>query len=614
MLKLNLRRFAVAVLSAAVGLSSAVSVAQPTPRTAPPRKDTTRSNDEKPAADSRAGGALSVDADPIEGAEVIDRADIDAEATDGDLEPRVGITRPGAAVDLDEDALKAAFSGMVTGVSADRITVQLGPPRVPIATEQVFKVSTRTPVMINGQKAQLAGVKKGQFVRIITMPGDPEAAARIVVATPPSARNGNARTVKTPGTPQNRPPRSEPAVAVTPPPLSEDEDPHFDVFPDKDSAPAKRGPQGEQSGAPVRERMVQGDEEAVLPLGIEVYGPGEGALVTEMLAQGPASRSGVQIGDFLTQVNHKPVGDPENIEQLMADTANENGAVVLTLMRNGEQLEVTVEPDQLAEGSLTNQTAIAAALEPLGITVPVGRIATPAVGGGVLPGAVTTGAVAPAAVFPLGGTVSDFAGGGALLSGQSGQLIGGLQPNDVITSANGQPIRTGDDLIRALKSGAGDFALTVNRNGQVGTINVPRSAFIQAATQRTGAQRATGTLSGTTATTESGPLQRATGTLNGVVGTDQGVRDALNPNNNIAPRGRQQQRITPQNNGINPAVRGAAAQNAAARAAAAQGNAAATGTGITGGAATGGAATGGTATGGAATGGAATGGTTANPR
>jgi membrane-associated protease RseP (regulator of RpoE activity) len=613
MLKLNVRRFAAAVLSAAVGLSSAVSFAQPTERTAPPRKDTTRSNDEKPAADSRAGGALSVDADPIEGAEVIDRADIDAEATDGDLEPRVGVARPGA-VDLDEDALKAAFSGMVTGVSADRITVQLGPPRVPIATEQVFKVSTRTPVMINGQKAQLAGVKKGQFVRIITMPGDPEAAARIVVATPPSARNASARTASTQSAPQNRPPRSEPAVAVTPPPQSEDQDPHFDVFPDKNSAPAKRGPQGEQPGAPDRERMVQGDEEAVLPLGIEVYGPGEGALVTEMLAQGPASRSGVQIGDFLTQVNQKPIGDPENIEQLMAEGANENGAVVLTLMRNGEQLEVTVEPDQLAEGSLTNQTAIAAALEPLGITMPVGRIATPVIGGGVVPGAVTTGAattgaVAPGGFFPLGGTVSDFAGGGALLSGQSGQLVGGLQPNDVITSVNGQPIRTGDDLIRALKSGGGDFALTVNRNGQVGTINVPRSSLLQAATQRTGAQRATGTLSGTTAATPSGPLQRATGTLNGVVGTDQSVNEALNPNSNVVPQGSPQQRISPQGNAINPAARAAAAQNASARAAAAQGNAAATGTGITGGAATGG-----TATGGAATGGAATGGATANPR
>jgi len=214
MLKLNLRRFAVAVLSAAVGFSSAAATAQLTEQLAPPRKDTTRSNDTKPEADSRAGGALSIDADPIEGAEVIDRADVEAEATDGDLEPRVRAAGAGTRVEeeIDNDAIDSTFSGLVTGVSADRITVQLGPPRVPKATEQIFKISTRTPVMINSQRSKLSAVKKGQFVRIETMPGDPEVAARIVVATPPGARSaGSSATAR-----MNRPPRSEPAVSVTP--------------------------------------------------------------------------------------------------------------------------------------------------------------------------------------------------------------------------------------------------------------------------------------------------------------------------------------------------------------------------------------------------------------
>jgi len=573
MLKMTFRRFATAVLSAAVGLSSAAALAQPTERTAPPRKDTTRSNDSKPEADSRTGGALSVDADPIEGAEVIDRADVEAEATDGDLEPRVRAAGAGTRVeeDIDNDAIDSTFSGLVTGVSADRITVQLGPPRVPKATEQIFKISTRTPVMINGQRSRLSAVKKGQFVRINTMPGDPEVAARIVVATPPAAGDANSARTQ-----PNRPPRSQPAVSVTPRPQSEDESRNFDVFPDDESAPA-RGGRGEQPGAPDAARMAQGNEEAVLPLGIEVFGPGEGALVTEMLAQGPASRSGVQIGDYITQVNDRPVGDPEQIELLMADTASDHGAVTLTLMRNGVEMKVTVEPAEIVEGSLVESRTISAALAPYGFTAPVA-------GGVVAPGAVAPGAVAPGLVFPLGGTVTDFTGGGALISGQPGQLVNGIQPNDVITGVNGQPIQTGDDLIRALKSGQDDFTLTVNRNGQPATVTVPRSALIQATTQRTGAQRATGTLSGTNATTGSGPLQRATGTLNGTIGQDRNVQDALTPNT-PAPQQETQRR-----NVINP--------NA----------------GATGGAATGGTTTGGTATGGT-TGGATTGGTTTtNPR
>lgn len=591
MLKLTLRRFSIAVLSTAVGFSSAAASAQLTEQLAPPRKDTARSNDVKPEADSRAGGALSVDADPIEGAEIIDGADIRAEATDGDLEPRVRVDRErGVETDLDPDAIDSTFSGLVTGVSADRITVQLGPPRVPKATEQIFKISTRTPVMINGQNSKLSAVKKGQFVRIQTMPGDPDVAARIVVATPPNARNANSA-----GTDHaNRPPRSEPAVSVTPGVQSEDESRNFDVFPDDESAPAERGPQGVRG----RAQMAHGNEEAVLPLGIEVFGPGEGALVTEMLVQGPASRSGVQIGDYITQVNHQPVGDPEQIEQLMADNAHENGAVTLTLMRDGEQMEVTVEPVEIVEGSLTESRMISAALAPYGIAAPV-------VGGVPAPGAA--GAFAPGLQFPLGGTVSDFRGGGALITGEAGQLVNGVQPNDVITAVNGQPIRTGDDLIRALKSGQDDFTLTVNRNGQPATVNVPREALIQATTQRTGAQRATGTLSGTNATTNSGPLQRATGTLNGRVGTDRAVQEALTPDVPAQQPTQRRSAVNPNTGAANPNA--AAAQNAATRAAAeraaAAGSNAATGGAVQGGAA---------ATGGAATGGATTGGTTTTPQ
>src|SRR5690606_3528000 len=222
--KLTIRRFAVAALAAAFGISGAAATAQLTQTPAPPRSDTTRSNTAQPEADSRAGGSLSPDAEPAEGAEVIDSADI--RAADADVD--VDVPAADADVDADPDldtAAGAVFAGMVTGVADGRISVQMTPPRVSKAQEQVFKVSTETAIINNSQRTKLGSIRKGQFVRITTLPGDSEIAAKIVVATPPSQR-------ATPTNALRRPPRSEPAVAVDAEPLDEDQNPNFDVFPD----------------------------------------------------------------------------------------------------------------------------------------------------------------------------------------------------------------------------------------------------------------------------------------------------------------------------------------------------------------------------------------------
>src|SRR5690606_1431833 len=141
---------------------------------------------------------------------------------------------------------------------------------------------------------KLGSIRKGQFVRITTLPGDSEIAAKIVVATPPSQR-------ATPTNALRRPPRAEPAGAVDAEPPDEDQNPNFDVFPYRHSRPNPPCANDEfaRGGNRALEQRWSGSEEAVLPLGIEVFGPGEGALVTEMLANGPAASAGVLIGDLI---------------------------------------------------------------------------------------------------------------------------------------------------------------------------------------------------------------------------------------------------------------------------------------------------------------------------
>lgn len=495
MLKLTFHRFAVLGLSAIVSASAGISVAQLTDTPAVPRLDTPRSNEAEPEADSRAGGALAQDADPVEGADIVDDSDLKA-AADEDLDPddgdltldpddrisRQGIDRDAdgrdGVIDVEGDDLElgeaetTAFIGPVTAVGDGTITVKLGPPRIKVAKNQTFKISDRTPVVVDGRRSSLKAIKKGSTVRVIALAGDPEVAAQIFVGTPPAARESAREAVQ-----GEAPQRTQPAVNVGEATDSEDRDPHFDVYPGKDSAetPPRRTD-------PRVARRAMGGEEAVLSLGIEVYGHGpSGALVTEMLAAAPAAEAGMQIGDLLIAVNNKGIPDPEMIEQLMF-TRDGTVPVELTVMRNGQQLQLAVSPWQVMDNGLVTEAAIQQALATHGV----------AVGGA-------------GAVLPLGATgFSDFANGGVTVSGTEDALLGGLLPNDVVTGVNGQPIRNRAALLDALNGlpqDAENFALDVLRDGQRTTLDVPRTALGQnfgvGTRQGTGLQQGTGQRQGT---------------------------------------------------------------------------------------------------------------------
>lgn len=430
MLKLTVRRFAVSCVAAGA-FAGATAYAQ-TPGITPgdsqpaPRRSNPSTGDTVPELDSRTGAGEFARDVTTRGADVGD--------------------------DLHE---RTTFAGVVTGVSDGRLSVQMSPPRVPTAMEQVFRMTKDTPVVVNGEPGTLADIRRDSLVRVVTFAADPETAAKVIVAGPTSAGRRAAADDEPERTRPRRPVASVPAVDPEPQLTDEDTDRNFDVYPSAKSPPTPPDAYDEeQPGGPDMNRMAaQGAEEAVLPLGVEVYGGGnQGALVTEMLAGGPAATAGVLINDLIVAVNGQTVSDPELIEAAMA--ANGGGSAELTLMRNGETLQVSVQPGQLVEGSLVTAGAMGQALVNAGL-----------VGNGGL---------------TFGGTLTDFRGGGVRIDGTEGALLGGLLPGDVITSFNGQPIRNRGqlmDVLGNLPANSQGFGLGVRRNGELVDLDVPLSAL-----------------------------------------------------------------------------------------------------------------------------------------
>lgn len=337
MLKLNLRRLAASAV--ALGTLAALTASAQTPGITEgdsqpaPRRSSPSTGDTAPELDSRVGGELGTG---------VGRTGVGDAADDAVADP--------------EDIQRRTFIGRISGVTEDRLTVEIDPPGADAPSEQTFRLGEGAAVIVNGEPSAFTAVRKGQSVRLITAPGDPELIVRLFAATR----------------------RARPAG---------EGDENFDVYPQADQdTPPRRRP--EQPGGR-RQVAMTGGEEAVLPLGIEVYGGGrQGALVTEMLADGPAAAAGVLINDIIVAINGQPISDTELIEQQLAAG---NGAAELTILRNGETLQLPLQPGQLVEGSLTTANAMQQALVTAGFIAGGGLRNQGAVGVGTGVGGTATG-------------------------------------------------------------------------------------------------------------------------------------------------------------------------------------------------------------------------------
>ena len=181
-----------------------------------------------------------------------------------------------------------------------------------------------------------------------------------------------------------------------------------------------------------------------------------GVLVNSVVPGGPADKAGIKTGDVILQFNGKDVNDPNVLRNEVAGTAP-GADITLTILRDGSQQQIHVR-----EGELTAHNA-----------------SGEAGGGGNAAGAPRLGlSLVPltpnlAAQLGIARSTQGLVVQEADPSGPAAQA--GIQVGDVIQQVNRQPVRTTDDVRRALgkADGGPPPLLLINRNGQSAFVTVP---------------------------------------------------------------------------------------------------------------------------------------------
>src|SRR5688572_13527421 len=173
----------------------------------------------------------------------------------------------------------------------------------------------------------------------------------------------------------------------------------------------------------------------------------EGALVTEVVGDGPAARGGVQAGDVITRFNDREIDSPRTLSRTVASAAPNTGAKV-TVWRDGRSRELTVELGEAANEAVAASSSGGAAQSSasLGLTLrPLGDNERASLG---LPSDVN------------GAVVANVMPGSAAAEK-------GIRPGDVITRVNQKPVTTVGDAVNALNAAreSDETALLLVRRG-----------------------------------------------------------------------------------------------------------------------------------------------------
>ena len=180
---------------------------------------------------------------------------------------------------------------------------------------------------------------------------------------------------------------------------------------------------------------------------------GGGALVSNVLANGPADEAGIKSGDVIVSANGKTVGDPQDLARMIAQAPAGSG-VELSLWRNGEKLAI-----DLTTGKMPTQEQQAAAGSR---TLPGGLFHSKAL-------RAELAALTRERRAELG--VPDSLNGVVLVTvGEGPALEKGLRPGDVIREVSHTAVTTPQEVDTLVRNAAGDtnkaVLLLVNRHGR----------------------------------------------------------------------------------------------------------------------------------------------------
>lgn len=170
------------------------------------------------------------------------------------------------------------------------------------------------------------------------------------------------------------------------------------------------------------------DSELAASLGLDEE---RGALVAEVLGDGPAKKAGVLAGDVITKVNDQAIDSARTLSRVIAN-ANPNETVRLDVWRDGKSRELKVK---LGEASSTEQVASAG---------PAGTQ-----GGATLGLTLRPLTAEDRSQLGLPDTVE-----GALVvqvAPDSPAAEKGLRPGDVITQVNQKPVTSAADAVAELR-------------------------------------------------------------------------------------------------------------------------------------------------------------------
>ena len=169
-----------------------------------------------------------------------------------------------------------------------------------------------------------------------------------------------------------------------------------------------------------------------------------GVLISEIVADGPADRGGLRVGDVVVAIGGREIVDGQELRFRIA-TRQAGGTATLTVLRDGDERDLVVPLEAPPEDP------------PRDLTLLEGR--NPLAG-------ATVGNLSPA--------FADEIGAGTGLRGVIITSIGRgtpahrfrVAPGDIVRTINGEDIDSVDELERMLRDGAREWRVVLERNGQ----------------------------------------------------------------------------------------------------------------------------------------------------